>query len=155
MVVTVAIRRKGSFAALGRKILTAITGPRHVKVGLIEGQADQLNINKAMWNEFGTKGGGWGGPIPERPFMRTAVAKTNADLKPMMKSAARSILTGRATMRQQLSKMGIKGQQDMRDTIASGAFAANSPTTIKLKGSSKPLVDTGEMSRNVTWQIDE
>ena len=30
----------------------------------------------AAWNEFGTKGGGWGGPIPERPFFRQTVRKS-------------------------------------------------------------------------------
>jgi hypothetical protein len=30
----------------------------------------------------------------------------------------------------------------------------NSPVTIALKGSSKPLIDTGEMRGAVTWKVD-
>lgn len=159
MVVTVRIKRKGDFSKLGRKIMTAITGPKHVKVGFVAGEADQHNINKAFYNEFGTKGGasggGWGGPVPERPFIRLGVKKTKEAMKSQVKPAAKGILTGRSTMRQALSKLGIMGQRDIRDSIVELSSPPNSPVTIALKGSSNPLVDTGEMGKNVSWKIDE
>lgn len=44
---------------------SVITGPKRVKVGFPVGEADADNIQKAIWNEFGTRGGasggGWGG----------------------------------------------------------------------------------------------
>jgi hypothetical protein len=59
---------------------SVITGPKRVKVGFPAGEADADNIQKAIWNEFGTRGGasggGWGGPVPERPFMRNAMRAT-------------------------------------------------------------------------------
>ena len=68
-------------ARIGRKthikLPNSLSGPTKVKVGFVRGMADQDNINKAVWNEFGTaggaSGGGWGGPIPERPFLRNAM----------------------------------------------------------------------------------
>lgn len=159
MVVTVRIKRRGDFAKLGRKIMTAITGPKQVKVGFVSGEADQHNIDKAFYNEFGTQGGasggGWGGPVPERPFMRLGVKKTKNEMKSHVKPAARSILTGRSTMRQALSKLGVMGQRDIRDSIVELSSPPNSPVTIALKGSSNPLVDTGEMGKNVSWKIEE
>lgn len=159
MVVTVRIKRRGDFSKLGRKIMTAITGPKQVKVGFVSGESDQENINKAFWNEFGTKGGasggGWGGPIPERPFMRLGVKKTKETMKSQMQTAAKSILTGKSSMRQVLSKLGEMGQRDIQDSIDELSSPANSPVTIERKGSSNPLVDTGEMGDNVKWKIDE
>ena len=37
-------------------------------------------------------------------------------------------------------------------SIASGGFAALAPSTIKKKGHSKPLLDTGAMYGAVTWK---
>jgi hypothetical protein len=37
--------------------------------------------------------------------------------------------------------------------IDSGAFAANSPFTVKMKGSSKPLVDKGDLRRSIQGKV--
>ncbi|MBN9074300.1 MAG: hypothetical protein J0H34_22410 [Rhizobiales bacterium] len=69
------------FAKIVRKrhkeLPKSIPGPSKVKVGFPKSKASASNIQKAVWNEFGTRGGasggGWGGPVPERPFMRNAM----------------------------------------------------------------------------------
>lgn len=158
MVVTVRIKRRGDFSKLARKITTAITGPTKVKVGFPSG-SDGAVIDRAFYNEFGTaggaSGGGWGGPVPERPFMRLGLRSTKAGLKPQMTTAAKSILNGTSSMRAVLAKMGIFGQGEIQETITSLSSPPNSPVTVALKGSSNPLIATGEMRQSVAWKIDE
>ena len=151
------------FAKIMRKrhkvLPKSIAGPSKVKVGFPKSKASASNIEKAVWNEFGTRGGasggGWGGPIPERPFMRNAVRNNKGKYRDSMATAARSILVGDASMGGTLSKLGIMAQGDIQGEITSLSSPPNSPVTIALKGSSNPLIDTGAMRQAVTWQIDE
>jgi Holliday junction resolvase RusA-like endonuclease len=137
---------------------TSIKGPRKVKVGFPAGKADSDNINKAVWNEFGTKGGasggGWGGPIPERPFMRNSVRKNQGAYKSALAVSAPKILRGETALTVVMQKLGIKAQGDIQAEITSLMSPPNSPVTIALKGSSKPLIDSGEMRQAVTFKVD-
>lgn len=136
-----------------------IKGPTVVKAGFPAGQSDQLTVNKAIWNEFGTRGGrsggGWGGPIPERPFMRNAARNNLNKYLDSMRKAASQIVVGKATLQGVLNKLGIMMVGDIQSEISSGAFAPNSPVTIERKGSSRPLVDSGEMRQKVTYKVDK
>lgn len=141
------------------KLPKGVKGPSQVKVGFPKGEADQDNINKAIWNEFGTKGGasggGWGGPVPERPFMRNAMRGNRGKYRDALKASAAKLLTGKTTVRQVLAKLGIVAQGDIQAEITSLQSPPNSPVTIALKGSSKPLIADGEMRGAVTWKVDE
>lgn len=135
-----------------------IKGPSRVKVGLPAGKADSDNIMKAIWNHFGTRGGasggGWGGPIPERPFLSNAMRSNRSAYRNAMKASASKILRGETSLREVLSKLGIKAQGDIQEEITSLSSPPNSPVTVALKGSSNPLIDTGEMRAAITWKID-
>lgn len=136
-----------------------LTGPKRVKVGFPKSKASASNIEKAVWNEFGTRGGasggGWGGPIPERPFMRNTMRKNRNKYKASMLKAAKAIILGTSSLRTVLSKLGILAQGDIQSEITSLRSPPNSPVTIALKGSSNPLIDTGAMRQAVTWKLDD
>lgn len=142
-----------------KKLPRAITGPSKVKVGFPAGKSSGSNIEKAIWNEFGTRGGasggGWGGPIPERPFLRNAIRDNRSKYKAGMAKAAASLLRGETGMQTVLSKLGIMAQGDIQGEITSLTTPPNSPVTVALKGSSKPLIDSGAMRQAVTWKVDE
>ncbi len=131
-------------------------GPKRVKVGFPSGTA---NVDKAFYNEFGTRGGasggGWGGPIPERPFMRNAIRNNTGKYKSNLQKAAKAIVSGTLTLQAALSRMGIEAQGDIQDEISSLTSPPNSPVTIALKGSSKPLIDTGAMRQSVTYKVED
>lgn len=135
----------------------SITGPTKVKVGFPAGMSDGLTVSKAVWNEFGTRGGrsggGWGGPIPERPFMRNAMRSNQGKYRAAMKAEAKMILRGSGSLARTMSKLGIVASQDIKANIGSTG-PGNSPVTIELKGSSTPLIDTGAMRQAVTYKVD-
>lgn len=135
------------------KLPKNISGPTQVKVGLISGMADQGNINKAVWNEFGTKGGGWGGPIPERPFLRNAM-RDNADkYLAAMRTSAEKLVKGQTDLGTVMTKLGLIASDDIKKEITSLKSPPNSPVTIARKGSDNPLIDTGEMRNAVSYKV--
>lgn len=139
--------------------------PKRVKIGFPAGKADGGIIDRAIYNEFGTKGsgvpfvrngiGGFGGPIPERPFMRQAFRSNKAKYGKAMKFAAPSILNGTVSMLTVLTQLGQLGALDVQDSITSLRSPPNSELTILIKGSSNPLIDTGEMRQSVTYKVDK
>jgi hypothetical protein len=150
MVVTARVVRKKH-----KDLPKSIKGPRRVKIGFPAGTG---NIDKAVWQEFGTRGGasggGWGGPIPERPFMRNSVRKNQGKYQTALKTSAAKILRGDTALGVVMSKLGILGQGDIQAEITALNSPPNSPVTIALKGSSKPLIDTGAMRGSVTYKVE-
>lgn len=141
------------------KLPDKIAGPKRVKVGFPSGEASASNIEKAVWNEFGTRGGasggGWGGPIPERPFMRNTMRANRGQYRDALKASAAKILRGETGLPVVLNKLGVLAQGGIQAEITSLSSPPNSPVTIALKGSSNPLIDSGEMRAAVTWKLDE
>ena len=146
-------------------ISSLLPGPNGVKVGFPAG-GDEKELQKAIWNEFGTRGGasggGWGGPIPERPFMRNAMRDNRSDYNMQLIKGAgfliREAIKGNgiaAAKRNVLGKLGIRARGDIQDEIVALSSPPNSPLTIELKGSDSPLIDTGMMKSSVRWEIDE
>lgn len=164
MGVTIRIQRKRK-GILERMIRAFKKQDPKVAIGFPSGESSEANIMKAIYNEFGTRGsgkgfstprgGGFGGPIPERPFMRNSVRKNTPKYKKAMKDSALPILLGKTTPVDVLKKLGRLAQVDIQEEITSLSSPPNSPTTIRLKGSSNPLIDTGEMRGAVTWKIEK
>lgn len=139
------------------KLPDGLTGPTQVKVGFIKGVADEDNINKAVWNEFGTRGGasggGWGGPIPERPFLRNAMRDNAHGYTTIMGQQAAKIVRGEQTLDGAMNRLGVRAEEDVKDEITSLSSPPNSPVTIEMKGSDNPLINTAEMRNSVRYKV--
>lgn len=130
------------------KLPKSITGPRQVKVGFPAGKVSGDVVNRAIWNHYGTSRG-----IPSRPFLLNAIRKNRRKYIEALKTSGAKILRGEATLDQTMSKLGILAQGDIQQEITDLRTPPNAPSTIKAKGSSNPLIDTGEMRSKVTWQV--
>lgn len=147
------------------KVQTSLRGPKKVKVGLVAGEADSENIMKGIYNEFGTKGsgkgfktprgGGFGGPIPERPFLRNAMRDNRAKYKNDMKANGRKLLLGQTSLQTVLSMLGIMAEGDVQASLTSLSSPPNSPVTIAIKGSANPLIDTGELKNSIKYKVGD
>lgn len=124
-------------------------GPRHVKVGFPASESSQSNIEKAVWNEFGTR------RIPERPFMRNAMRNNRHKYLQALRTSARKLLLGETALGTVLNKLGIVAQGDIQMEITTLMTPPNAASTIRQKGSSKPLIDTGAMRQAVTWVVEK
>jgi hypothetical protein len=143
------------------------SGPDRVKVGWPSGTDDGILL-RAVVNEFGTRGsgkgfktprgGGFGGPIPERPALRNAFranrGKYQHAIRAEMRGIAKALVTGRPVDTfDVLSRLGIIAQSDIQREITSLRSPPNSPATIALKGSANPLIDSGAMRAAVSYQV--
>ncbi|MFN3833388.1 MAG: hypothetical protein ACK4SQ_14275 [Allorhizobium sp.] len=139
------------------KVQTSLRGPKKVKVGLPQGEADSDIIMRGIWTHFGTaggaSGGGWGGPVPERPWLSSAMRENRSKYRDGMKTSAKKLLLGQTSLQTVLSKLGIMAQGDVQESISSWSSPPNSPVTIELKGSSQPLIDRGDMRAAVTYLV--
>ena len=135
------------------EIAGAINGPRQVKVGLPAGKVGSDLVSIAIWNHYGTRGGGWGGPIPARPFILQAIQNNRKKYIDALKTSASKLVRGETTLETVMSKLGSLAADDVKMEISSGNFVPNSPVTIALKGSDRPLVDTGRLRNSITWEL--
>lgn len=124
----------------------------HVRVGLPDGktEADGTLLTTIGWaHEFGLPERG----IPERSFLRSAVHEQAAKYSGLMAQRLRKVANGNGSIEQALSLIGVVATADIQTKIAKGDFVPLKPQTIKRKGSSKPLIDTGNMRQSVTWSL--
>ena len=151
--VTVQAERKGDAKAMLERVLREFAKAKgneaKVKVGFPKGKSAGDIIAIAVYNHEGTSRG-----IPPRPFITKAFFKARGELKTFLRAEAHGILTGKVTLAQALPRLGIWGQQQIQDQIGSNMPPKNAVSTIRQKGSSKTLIDTGRMRQSVTWAIE-
>lgn len=124
-----------------------------VKVGIVGDGAtakhgDSTNVEIAAAHEFGTE------RIPQRSFIRQAMVTRGDEYRALTASLAKRFILGTMTVEQVMGILGAWGAGAIKATITrTGTFAPLSPRTIARKGSSRPLVDTGQMLNSVSWIV--
>lgn len=116
-----------------------------LRVGFIDSATypDGQNVaTVAFWNEYGTE------KAPPRPFMRTTI--TNNKVKWAETVRKLVPLHGENKSLLQLGEL-IKG--DLVASILNWTDPPNAPYTVKKKGFNKPLVDTAQMSRSISYEL--
>ena len=125
---------------------------KEVRIGFQQGKATEEDgtdiCDIAAWNELGTVN------MPSRPFLRMSVDDNSDKINSFMSAQKRSIINGEPADRI-LKKIGIFQKDLIQEKITEGSFAPNAPSTIKAKGSSKPLIDTGRMRQSVNFEIKQ
>lgn len=116
---------------------------KKVSAGLFGGFASK----KAMWQEYGTSRG-----IPSRPFLRNTLYENEARWGNEIAPMVITMMMNGGGSETVMSKLGERMQNDIKKTIDAGNFAPLAASTVVRKGSSKPLVDTGDMYGSITWR---
>lgn len=106
--------------------------------------ADMAEI--AMFNELGTENS------PPRPFLRMTVDENKEKINQFVETQTKRIAQG-ASAEQCMKQMGAFGVSLVQEKIGSGTFEPLKESTIKAKGSDKPLIDTGQMRQSVHYVI--
>jgi hypothetical protein len=141
--------------AVGKRLKAAIAELKklEVRVGFQHGDAADDNgvdiADIAMWNELGTAN------MPSRPFIRQTAETHESTLNKLCEIQFDSVLHGKATAKDALTKIGVATKGLMQDTIRNGEYVANAESTIKKKGSDKPLIDTGRMRQSVNYTVQK
>jgi len=101
----------------------------------------------AAFNEYGTA------TIPERSFMRSTFDETVGALNELKRRLVGGVQDGRLTADRAASFLGEFHQRDIQRKIGSNVPPANAPSTIRMKGSSSTLIDTGAMRQAVRYVV--
>ena len=125
-----------------------------IVVGLPKGtrshdESGESLIEIGATHEFGSRTKG----IPERSFIRSTINESVEEYKKVSQTQAVHFLEGKQSLDATVEKIGIWGQSKIKKKFRNNNWAPNSRTTIALKGSSRPLIDTGQLLQSITWEV--
>jgi hypothetical protein len=139
---------------LRRELRKSIRKP-HVVVGIFGDAASEpkqkspklTNAQVASVHEFGL------GNVPERSFIRGTVDERAKGISRIARKGARAVLAGTATTRFALEVLGIFVQGAIRRRISRGIPPPLKEATKRRKGSSMPLIDTGQLRGSIDYEV--
>jgi len=141
------------------KILNEVKALKHmgVKAGIVEGagEVDGVSIAEyAAYNEYGVPGRKKKWRIPPRPFIRGWIENHGEDIKRTIDKLFKQVSEGKMSAVTAMGRLGQFAQDGIkRYIIISGAFEPNAEETVRRKGSSRPLIDTGTMRNSVRYEV--
>lgn len=127
---------------------------KEIKVGIHEGAGENaktgtLIVDYAIANEYGTS------RIPERSFMRSTYDEKEKEWNKALDKIVGGVIEGDVSnIEQKISFVGVQIVNDIKEKIDSNIPPSLSEATIKRKGSSKTLIDTGIMRASITYKIE-
>jgi hypothetical protein len=91
--------------------------------------------------------------IPERSFIRKTVDIKRRQIVALSKNLAAKVLDGSQTREKALAMIGVFTQGEIRARMSRGIPPPLKPATVARKGSSKPLIDTGQLRASVDSEV--
>lgn len=104
-------------------------------------------LDVAIKNEFGLG-------VPARSFIGAWFDLNSETVVKEANILFKLVLEGKYTKWQAFEIIGQRAVGGIQKRIADGIAPANSPLTIALKGSSKPLIDTGQLRSSITYLVE-
>jgi hypothetical protein len=160
--VSVTVTRSGPGIACLAKALERIKRS-DVLVGIPANKASRSGkgkgsaINSAELAFIHSKGSPLQG-IPARPFLEPSIEANKQIITPHLEAAARAVMDQdpeRAERELKLAGTVAANSAKKWFTDPRNNWAPNAPSTIRRKGSSKPLIDTGQLRRSIVAVVRE
>lgn len=105
------------------------------------------NVGLAVVHEFGIG-------VPRRAFLRGTYERKAKDWTKFMEKLVAGLVRGQYDLPKALALLGLRSANDAKATIQrSLGIEANSEATIKAKGSSRPLIDTGRLVASIDFSV--
>lgn len=133
-----------------KDVLVGIQARSKTQVTYKAGRKGKANVDIAEYateNEFGNS------KIPERSFIRSAFDENLSLIESFVEKQYGKIIDGTSTTDQALGTIGKVIESMVKTKIRQIQFPPNAKRTIALKGSSKPLIDFGNMISAVRYVI--
>lgn len=142
------------YEALRRRVFGF--GDPKLSVGILEGQGGEeakgssgaTLLEIAIDNEFGTD------RIPARSFVRAWFDESKAEIKAQLRNVMIGIIKGKLTKEQALERVGLWAAGQMQARIARGIAPPNAEATVRQKGSSTPLIATGQLRGAISYKVE-
>lgn len=130
-------------------------GKLSVNIGFLRSSAfyagkDNITVAQvAAINEFGSNDG----HVPERSFMRSSIDANKKQIERLLNKLSGKCVDGTMTPKKALGLVGEFVKSKMVSKINAGVPPDNAESTIARKGSSKPLIDTGQLKNSIDWEV--
>lgn len=124
-----------------------VTGSKG-KARFTTGKANLATI--AAVHEFGSPARN----IPERPFLRQGIRRTMPRISQVCRARLRDVANGSRAAESVFHAAGVVSVGGIKREFLIGNFAPNSPRTIARKGSSRPLIDTGQLRQSIAYTVE-
>lgn len=133
-------------------LLKRVKTPGTVDVGIIDAgkhaDSDLTVATIGFAHEFGTA------TIPERSFIRATTKEKRKEIVKLQTKLLKKIQSGEISTEKALGLLGAFVAGLISKKIVDIKAPPNAPETIKRKGSSNPLVDTGQLKNSITWEVN-
>lgn len=147
---------RGEIATLGTLGLrVGIVGPAASQV---EDGSDLTLAQLGLIHEYGAviiRGDGTRIEIPERSWLRSTLIAHREDLARLRIVVLKRVLAGTITARAAMEFLGEQVTAWIRARIVAGIDPPNATSTILAKGSTKPLIDHGQLYRAISYEVVE
>jgi hypothetical protein len=141
-----------------RRNVTKAASGKSLTVGVLEedkggeghgGSEEGLTVSQiATEHEFGLG-------VPERSFIRAWFDAQKNQIDQDLSKMMRQVIQGRYDLDRGLNILGVKYVGEIQQKIPAGIPPPNSDRTIARKGSSTPLIDTGQLRSAITYLIKQ
>lgn len=120
--------------------------------GQKEKQTEEQYVADIAWkNDHGS----FAEKIPTRPFGSTMISRYSSKIRKLINREMKAYTEGQQSLEKAYNRIGLACAGYMKDNLTNGNWKANAPLTIFLKGSSKPLIDTGQMRQSITYIVKD
>lgn len=94
--------------------------------------------------------------VPERSVLRSTIIENQSKYKEIIQNnITPSIMANRMSVLDAYARLGIVVTNDIKLKFVNGTFTPLNEKTIKRKGSSKPLIDTGELRSSIDYEVTD
>lgn len=139
---------------------SATWGDKSIRVGVLERDGGESHgngatvLDVATWNEFGVKNekGEW--KIPPRSFIRAFGDEERDEAVKILKKLYALVVMGRLSEDKAIDMFGNWAVGRIQARIASGIPPANADSTVARKGSSTPLIATGQLRSSISFEVE-
>lgn len=128
-----------------------------VKVGVLAESGDKSHSSTgttvslvAGVHEFGAPDRG----IPERSFIRGYVDENERDIREKIRKSTRQVIQGKKKVGDVLEILGLVFVGEIQERISTGIEPPLNRKTVERKGSSKPLIDTGQLRSSILHEVE-
>lgn len=92
--------------------------------------------------------------VPERSFLRVPLRQKSKEISKDFRILSARVINDEITVNSMLEQIGFKAVRYCQDAIKAGINPPNAASTIRQKGSAKPLIDSGELVGSITHVIE-
>lgn len=150
----VTVQDKGAEALLKR-----LKSKASVRIGILSDEAKSTTgsgtamtlLEVAAIHEFGAPAAG----IPMRSFLRATIDEKEGEIQSVLQALAKQIVVDGLNPNTAMERAGAYGQGLVQARIAEGIAPPNAPATIERKGSSTPLIATGQLRSAITYLVEK